>query len=67
MPVKDTIEGKDDITIDFEAEVKRLQVENEHLKKSIEQLQKEVQDQAARYAKLFQLFANNIDFYLGNK
>ena len=60
MPDKETI--NDEVTVNGE-----LKKENEELRKTVAQLQKELQDQATRYGKLFGLFANNIDYYLGNK
>ena len=65
MPVKDT--ETNEVNVDLEERVKALQEENESLKKSMAQLQHDLNEQVARYGKLFGLFANNIDYYLGNK
>ena len=61
MPVQDNTER------DFETEVETLKQEIEQLKTTNETLNKHIQDITERYTKLFNLFANNIDFYLGNK
>lgn len=61
MPVQEGVKQ------DFEAEVEDLKQEIEQLKKTNESLNKTIQEVTERYTKLFNLFANNIDFYLGNK
>lgn len=52
---------------DLEAELTQLRNENNNLNKQLEDSRREVQNLNARYNKLFGLFANNIDYYLGNK
>ena len=65
MPVSDdTIKAT---KADLEAELTQLRNENNNLNKQREETRREVQNLNARYNKLFGLFANNIDYYLGNK
>ena len=65
MPVSDdTIKAT---KADLEAELTQLRNENNNLNKQLEETRREVQNLNARYNKLFGLFANNIDYYLGNK
>ena len=52
---------------DLETELAQLRNENNNLNKQLEDSRREVQNLNARYNKLFGLFANNIDYYLGNK
>lgn len=65
MPVSDdTVKAT---KADLEAELTQLRNENNKLNKQLEETNREVQNLTARYNKLFGLFANNIDYYLGNK
>lgn len=66
MPVDETV-NTNEHSLNLQEEVERLTQENERLNKALGQAQHELELQNLRYGKLFGLFANTVDYYLGSK